>query len=278
MPTQVVMGFTKPAPATLPIIFTAEGHMSDMFIGPAAFTAQTLEAQQVCHWKPLWYNNRAMPFDNKSLERELHNQLSRTEIQGPVIDGKQIMWPFPAGTSYGIIDFSQGVIGVRELLMRDVLPEGGALHWRAADLRRSLSFGSPYREFDQIAPWVPDPPDTGTQGISDRRFNATQLVLPNGKPVSTIHREHGRHGDLYTENQVSEAGQKKTAIYKAVQGKFTGSGSLLNEALEIFTDPMASIFPVVQAIWTGGMFLFNMGPHGTYDLAPCVEWMRGVRA
>lgn len=270
--TQTAMGFKKPKQQPLPIIFTVEGHMSNPFVGPCAFVAQTLEAQGVCHWKPVGYNNTAMPFDNESGVRELARLYSSDRIEGPIDPntGQTIWWDFGPEVSSGIIDFSQGAIVGNEFKMRYLL--SGPLTWREPKVKRSLSFGNPYRELDQIAPWVPDPPKPGTAGISDRRFNVA------GTPFGEKHREHSRHGDIYAENEQNEAGEKKTAIYKAVQGKFTGRGSLLNEALEIFTDPMSQVFPVTQAIWSGGMFLFNMGPHGMYDLAPCVEWMRGVKS
>lgn len=269
--TQYVMGFKKRPAQPLPIIFTLEGHMSNPFVGPCAFIAQTLEAQGVCHWKPIGYNTRAMPFSTNEDVKFIHREVASDRIAGPLdANGQTIWWPFPAGTPWGIIDFSRGSIVGREFVMRHILT--GDLAWREPDLKRSLSLGNPYRELDQIAPWVPDPPEPGTAGISDRRFNVA------GTPFGAKHREHSRHGDIYAENEQNEAGEKKTAVYKAVQGKFTGKGSLLNEALEIFTQPMSQIFPVTQAIWSGGMFLFNMGPHGMYDLNPCVEWMRGVKS
>lgn len=261
--TEYAMGFKKQQ-TVLPIIFTVEGHMSDMFIGPCAFTAQTLEAQGVCHWKPIGYNNTAMPFDNESGVRELADQLHHDTIEGP----PGVLWPFPAGTPFGIMGFSQGGIVHGEFLLRYML--NGSLNWRLPDCKRSLAFGNPYRQKDQIASWVPDPPDHGTQGISDVRLNVA------GTAFGAVHREHARHGDLYAENQDSEAGRLKTSVYKAVQGSFIGGGSIIDSMLHLFTQPQAEIAPIIQAVWTGGMFLFNMGPHGMYDLNPCIEWMRGV--
>lgn len=268
--TQYVMGFKRRPEAPLPIIFTVEGHMSNPFFGPCAFVAQTLEAQGVCHWKPVGYNTTAMPFDNESGVRELVRLYSGDKVEGPTIDGRTVWWDFGPEVPSGIIDFSQGAIVGNEFKMRYIL--SGSLTWRERMLKRSLSFGNPYRELDQIAPWVPDPPKPGTAGISDRRFNVA------GTPFGEKHREHSRHGDIYAENEQNEAGEKKTAVYKAVQGKFTGKGSLLSEAMQIFSSPMSQVFPVAQAIWSGGMFVFNMGPHGTYDLGPATEWMRGVKS
>ena len=42
----------RPAPVK-PIIFTVEGHMSNMFFGPCAQTAGELEQEGFVHWKPV---------------------------------------------------------------------------------------------------------------------------------------------------------------------------------------------------------------------------------
>jgi hypothetical protein len=274
LPTQQACGFKRPSgPAVRPIIFTIEGHMSDMFVGPCAFTAAALEAEGVCYHKPIWYNRTKMPFDNESGVRELAYQLGRNTIEGP----PGVLWPFPAGTPWGIIGFSQGGIIHGEFLMRYIL--AGALAWRAADLRRSLAFGNPYRELDQIAQWVPDPPRAGTQGISGRRLDATKLLLPNGMPLATVHREHSRAKDIYAENETDEVGLNKTMIYNMVSnGSFSGgSAGVLQRIMDLISNPTDGIFDAARSILSGGMFLFNMGPHGMYDLNPCIDWMRGVR-
>jgi len=273
LPTQQASGFKKPTgPAVRPIIFTIEGHMSDMFVGPCAYTAAALEAQGVCYHKPIWYDRFRMPFDNESGIRELINQLGRDKIEGP----PGVLWPFPAEVPWAVIDFSQGNIIGREFLMRHVIK--GSLNWRYPSLRRSLSFGAPYRELDQCADWVPDPPRQGTQGISDVRFNATKILLPNGQPFSTIHREVSRHGDIYAENETDEVGLNKTMIYRMIaNGSFIGGpAGVLARVMDLFVNPTDGIFDAARSIISGGMFLFNMGPHGTYDLGPCVEHMRGV--
>lgn len=284
MPTQLACGFRKPttpAPNGIvvaprkPIIFTIEGHRSDPLIGPCAFTAMALEREGLCYHKPIGYDRWRMPFNNESGWLELANQLGRTTIEGP----PGTLWPFPAGTPWGIIDFSQGNIIGREFLMRYVIR--GDLNWRYQDLKRSLSFGAPYRELDQCADWVPDPPRDGTQGISDVRFNATQILLTNGQPFSAIHREVSRRGDIYAENETDEVGLNKTMIYKMVaNGSFLnfGPAGALMRVMDLIQNPTDGIFDATRSIISGGMFLFNMGPHGQYDLHPCIEWMRGVAA
>lgn len=269
LPTQVAMGFRAPPPAVKPIIFTVEGHLSDMMVGPAAFTAQALEAQGVCHWKPIGYNNGALPFDNKSGIDELCRQLSSTAIEGPPgPDGRPIMWPFPAGTPFGMIIFSQGAIVGSEVFLKRLRPEGADLHWRYKDLRRAIAFGNPYRQNGLCAKWVPDPPRPNTQGISDVRMTDTPAFW----------QEVARHGDLYAENEANDAGEMKTAIYKIVQNQWWGgSDSIFEQLMELFgLRFFQEAIAVFQAIVSGAMFLGNMGPHGMYDLGPCIEHMRGV--
>lgn len=63
--TAHLAGYTVP-PVALPIMFTIEGHTSDMFAGPVADTGSRLEAEGICHHQPIGYNNGALPFDNQS--------------------------------------------------------------------------------------------------------------------------------------------------------------------------------------------------------------------
>src|SRR5262249_41748942 len=127
-------------PPALPIIFTVEGHLSNMFIGPAADTATQLERQGVCHHKPIGYNNGALPCDDGSGINELVNQLSRSQIEGP----PGVMWDFRPGTPWGISGFSQGAEIVSAFMMDHILT--GDLSWRLKDFRRGLAIGNPRRE------------------------------------------------------------------------------------------------------------------------------------
>lgn len=262
--TQIVMGFKNPQPKVKPIIFTVEGHMSNPFAGPCAFTAQTLEGQGVCRWQPVGYDTTSLPFNNVSGINELVRLVRLTTLDNGV--------PFPAGTPWGLIDFSQGAIVGGEFRLKHLLPEGGVCHWRLKDLKRSLSFGNPYRGKDEIADWIPDPPNRGTQGISDVRLNAAHTA------IAAIHREHSRHGDLYAENNDDESGRLESAVYKMIQNEWSGDAGIFNAIFRLFAQPNAELMPLITAVLDGGMFLFNMGPHGTYDLGPCIEWMRGVAA
>jgi hypothetical protein len=254
-----------------PIIFTVEGHMSNMFVGPCAFVASTLEQQGLCHWKPIGYNNTALPFDNSSGVNALVDQLNRGAIEGPNgPDGRPIMWPFPDDLNWGLLGFSQGAIVTNKTWLhhlRDAAP-GSRLAARRDHLKRAVAFGDPYREKDVIAEWVPDPPRPGTQGISDERMTNTPAFW----------KVHSRHGDLYSENGTDEVGLNKTAVYRIVSESswVGGPAGMLARVLDLMQDPVDGVIDIARAIISGAMFLPNMGPHGQYDLNPCIDWMRGV--
>jgi hypothetical protein len=249
-------------PPGKPVIFTVEGHLSDMFVGPCAFTAQALEQQGVCFWQPCGYDNVSLPFKNQTGVDELSRLINSTVLP----NGR----PFPPGTPWGLMGFSQGGIVVSRVLLEQLRPENGKLHWRYKDLKRAVAFGNPYREKNAIAPWVPDPPKKDTHGISDVRITDTPPFWM----------EHSRKGDLYAEITDDEVGLNCTAIYKIVsESSWTGGPSgMLTRVIDLLGNPFDGFIDIAWAIIRGIMFAANMGPHGTYDLGPCVEWMRGVAA
>lgn len=237
-----------------PIIFTVEGHMSNPWNGPCAYTASALEQEGRIRWQPVGYNSTATPFDNKSGINELNRLLNLTTLDNGV--------PFPAGTPWGMIIFSQGGIVGCETFLR----MRRANHWRLNDLKGVIAFGNPYREKDVIADWVPDPPKAGTQGISDVRMTDTPEYW----------REHSRHGDLYAENPDDEVGLNRSSIYKIVAESSWSGGpaGMLSRITDLLADPTDGVIDIAQAIIGGGMFLLNMGPHGIYNLDPCINFMR----
>lgn len=247
-----VLGFLPRPTKPKPVLFTVEGHMSSMWIGPCAEVGRVLNAEGVCRWQPIGYNNTALPFDNASGERELARLLADRTL-------------LPPGTPWGMAIYSQGGIVGSSLWLKEIRPKTGSLHWRLDSWRGTLAFGNPYRERNTVADWIPDPPRANTQGISNVRMTDTP---PAWKEVA-------RHGDLYTENETNDAGQHKTAIYMAVQNQWMGDpDSLFNQLGEIITRPTSELIAMTQAIANGVMFLGNMSPHGGYDLRPCIDFMR----
>lgn len=251
--TQKQCGYLKDAPQQAkPVLFTVEGHLSNMFMGPCAETAKTLEAEGVCRWQPIGYDNVSLPFNNASGENELRRLLSDRVL-------------LPPGTPWGMAIFSQGGIVGSKVFLEHVRPENGSLHWRYQDWVGTLAHGNPYRENNVIAEWVPDPPRPNTQGISNIRMTDTPAAW----------KEVARRGDLYAENTVDDAGEDKTAIYMAVQNQWSGHpNALLSQIVELIQRPVPETIAMVQAIVSGVMFLGNMTPHGAYDLGPGIDFMR----
>jgi hypothetical protein len=242
-----VLGLAKP------VIFTVEGHLSDMFVGPCAFTAKALEDQGIARWQPVGYDNVSLPFRNRTGVDELDRLFSDTAA-------------FPLGTPWELIIFSQGgIVGCR-FFMEQIRPEGGRHHNRLKDLRGVLAFGNPYRQKDVIAPWVSDPPNPCTQGISDVRMTDTPSWW----------QEVSRHGDLYAENPDDEVGLNRSAIYKiAAESSWSGGkAGMLARVFDLLGDPVDGMIDIARAIIGGAMFVGNMGSHGTYDLRPGIGFLR----
>ena len=271
----------RPTP-TRPIIFTVEGHMSNMFFGPCAQTASTLEQQGVCHWKPVGdWDTTSLPFNNKSGVEALYRQLSSNVIEGPPVDpnnpdGPKIMWPFPAGTPWGGVAFSQGAMIFCEFMWKYVLPPSAPLHYRLKDFRRGLMFGNPRRATDAICSWAQSPPDAGTHGIMDKRFDAV------AEGIGDRWAENANNEDMFAEVGDDSAGKDQTAIAKIVTENSWAGGplSLFSRVLAIFQNPVGEVFAAIKATFDAVMFLAsNPNPHySTFATPGDVEWMRGVSA
>jgi hypothetical protein len=280
LPTQISMGFKKPPPAILPIIFTVEGHMSDMFFGPAAQNAETLQNQGVCHWKPVWYDCQSLPFKNGSGVDSLFGMLNSQAIEGPPIDpnfpdGPKVMWPFHADVPFGIVGFSQGSMVISEFMEKHVLPPNGALHWRLPSFKRGLALGNPRREKGQICPWAVNPPDPDSSGIMDHDFKTT------GTAIESRWEENAHKGDMFADNKDDKAGQDKTAVAKIITENswIGGQAAIFSRVLALMGNPTGEALSAVMAIIQAVMFAVkNPNPHYSTVTEPGdVEWMRGVK-
>lgn len=268
---------------TLPIIFTVEGHMSNMFFGPTASTASALEAQGLCHWKPVNYDCTSLPFKNQTGVDALYELYSSKFIEGPPVDpnnpdGPKIMWPFPAGTPSGLMGFSQGSMVVSEFLMQHVIPEGADLHWRLPDLKRTLCFGNPRREKNKECAWARSPVKAGTEGV----MGAGGLFITTGTALEGRHAEHANTGDMFAENGEDKEGLDKTAIAKIIcENSWAGGPSaLLARVLALFGNPTGEALQAILAAFSAIMFLAkNPNPHYSTTADPGdIEWMRAVAA
>lgn len=246
-----------------PVFFTVEGHMSDMFVGPAAFVAEQLEREGRVVHRPTGYNSTKLPFDNKSGVNELVDRIDTKVFDDGV--------PFPEGTPWDIAGFSQGAMIVCEVMEKHVLPENGRLHYRLKDLHKGLCFGNPNRLLNQCAPWVPDPPEKDTQGIMDWHFDFLKYPELAGK-----WQEHARTRDWYAENKLDEAGANMTAIAKIITTNswIGGPASIVARIMDLFLNPFDGLIDVVWAIVRTFMGIAHLEAHGTYDLDPVLNWFR----
>lgn len=250
----------------LPVIFTVEGHLSDMWAGPCADTARGLQRQGVCYWQPVWYDCQSIPFNNPNGIEALTWLIGST-----VLPSGQ---PFPPGTPWGLIIFSQGAMVGCDFMRQKVL-NNGPLAWRLKDFKRGLAFGNPDRAADAICSWATSPPSKGTGGIMvDDRF------VTVGTPLEGKWAENARHGDMFAEGGTDAEGLNKSAIAKIVtQNSWAGGdAALLSRLIAIMGNIPQQSLPVILAIVSAMKFaVANPNPHYTTVSTPGdVEWMRGV--
>lgn len=254
--TKFAIGYLKKE-VLLPLYFSAEGHMSDMNVGPVAHIGHVLHAEGRALHFPTWYVNNTIPFKTRTGITELARRVGQTVQDNGV--------KFPAGTPWGLGGFSEGGLLISKFYLEYLQP-GQPLHWRLKDLRGVICCGSPYREKGVVAEWVPDPPAPDRQGISDVRLSNTPWWW----------KEVARTGDLYTDNQSEgDAALFKTMVYKIVaEGSFSGGqAGFLARVIDLL-QPTDDLIPVALAIFDGMRFLTNMGPHGVYDMNPAIQFMR----
>lgn len=254
--TKYVLGYLK-KDVLLPLYFSAEGHMSDMWVGPVSWVGEVLRAEGRALHFPTYYQNTSIPFKTWTGVQEMARRVSQTVQDNGV--------KFPAGTPWAMGGFSEGGLLVSKFYLTYLQP-GQPLHWRLKDLRGVLAAGNAYREKGVVAEWVPDPPEPDRQGLSDVRLVNTPWWW----------KEIARKGDLYTDNQ-SEGDRAlfKTSIYKIIaEGKFSGGPAGFMARIADLVTPADDLFPLALSIFDGMRFLTNMGPHGIYNMDPAVQFMR----
>lgn len=239
LPTEYAMGFKK---KNLPILFSVEGHMSDMFSGPVADTATQLEAEGRCHHEPTGYDNGKIPFDNASGVTELARRVGQTTQDNGV--------PFPAGTKFGLLTFSQGGIIGYDFWEQHMMP-GCDLAWRAPDLLGILAYGDPCRATNSCAPWsvAQGSNNDGTHGLDPLK----RWDLPGCCPRPANFMDVWRRGDIFSQNTTDLKGQLKASIYQAVaRSDIVNFGSLLSAGEGAVTGGLLSKIP-------GGSLLSSLG-------------------
>lgn len=247
----------------LPLYFSTEGHMSDMWFGPVAWIGSVLEAEGRALHFPTSYNRTKLPFDNKSGVLELARRVGATVQDNGV--------KFPAGTPWIGGAFSQGSMIWCDFYKQYLLP-GKPLNWRLKDLRAAIVCGNPDREKGKVASWITDPPAADHQGIMD-----TADRMGGEWPTPWWWLEIARAGDAYTDNEsTGERGLNKTAIAKIItENKWSGGpAGLLARLGDLVTGPMDDLVPIALSLYDMIRFAGNMSVHGTYDLDPAVQFCR----
>lgn len=254
--TKYALGYLK-REVILPLYFSAEGHMSDMWVGPVAWVGEVLRSEGRALHFPTFYRNNAIPFQTQTGVVEMARRVGSTVQDNGI--------KFPAGTPFMLGGFSEGAMLVFEFYHQYLAP-GRPLNWRLKDLRGVISVGSPHREKGVVASWVPDPPAADRQGLSDVRMVNTPSWWA----------EIARKGDLYSDNQSSgDRALFKTMCYKIIaKGQFSGgSAGFLARVIDLL-NPTDDLIPVALAIFDGMRFIANQSPHMAHDMRPAVQFLR----
>ena len=265
--SQTKSGFYKPAPAkrTLPLFFSVEGHLSDLFHGPVADTATILEREGRCIHRPTGYNNGAIPFDNASGENELARRIGQT-VQD---DGVQ----FPAGTPFLIGGFSQGMIVVTDFIVNHLQP-GQDLAWRAKDCLGVLAYGNPCRSKGSVAPWSRGQAGPAANAGMDPITRLDRLDITTPFPIMDVYRK----GDIFADNEPDTAGEIKSAVYLAVArgDLFSDPFSVSAQIANAFKVPVDYVMGAFWAIVSGvGFLAAQPSPHySPFNLDGGINWVR----
>jgi len=243
----------------LPLHFSIEGHLSNMWIGPAAHIGEVLRGEGRALHFPTGYDSVKLPFNNKSGVQELARRIGATVQDNGI--------KFPAGTPWSVSAFSQGAMVWVEFY-RQYLAPGKPLNWRLKDLRFVISIGSPYRQKGLVADWVTNPPAPDRQGI----MPADELMTDT--PWWWL--ELANDNDLYTDNESSgEVGLYKTAVAKIVtQNSWSGGPAGMLARIVDLLSPVDDLIPVTMAIISAIGFGVNMRPHMEHDLGPAIQFAR----
>lgn len=269
--TQVKMGFITPPNPVKPILISIEGHMSDMWSGPAADTCKIIEQEGHARWQPIGYQSNSLPFDNQSGVNEVARILGQPTLDNGV--------PFPLGTPWALCGFSQGAIVAYDVY-RTLLQDGQVHAARAKDLVGVLTFGNPCRQSGSIAPWALDlVQDASSHGLDPlKRFG-----LP-GNPDGPAHpwMDVWRQGDLFADAADNDAFGPKAAVYQAVARSdfFSDPYSLVAQIADLFSEPFNEIWDIFLAIVDGVRFLADQpnphySPWPTHTMGGGIDWLKG---
>jgi hypothetical protein len=254
--TKYAMGYLQKE-VILPLYFSVEGHLSDMWQGPVAWIGEVLRAEGRALHFPTSYDRASLPFKNQTGVAELARRVGATVQDNGI--------KFPAGTPFAIGAFSQGSMIWYDFYHQQLAP-GKPLNWRLKDLRGAIVCGDPCREMGVCVDWITDPPPKDHQGIMDKRWENTPWWML----------EIARKGDRYTDNEsVGDIGLFKTSVAKIItQNSWSGGpAGMLARVIDLLS-PADDLIPIAMAIIQMVMFVGNMGVHGQYPLDPAVQFLR----
>jgi hypothetical protein len=259
-------GYVPPVPGLRPLMFTVEGHVSNMFAGPVADTATQLESQGICYHQPIGYNCGSIPFDNASGVDELARLIGSHLMDNLV--------PFPNGTPWALGGFSQGGIVISDFYF-DYLAPGKPLAWRTPDLKGVLTYGNPCRQTGSVADWAQTwNSEPGSHGLDPyRRFG-----LPGYPDKPDFWVDVYRGGDIFAENFDNRPSDLRSAVYLAVArgDVFDNNLSLARQIAGAINEPIDWVLAFIMAVGSGLAFLASdPSPHySPFEISGGVAWMR----
>ncbi|PIJ36723.1 hypothetical protein BMW24_003385 [Mycobacterium heckeshornense] len=182
--------------------------------------------------------------------------------------------------------YSQGADVWSKVWRDHVLNPDGELHDRLNDFVAAVTWGNPHR-----APNVCNGNDyAGWAHQSGGGIAGTDDLLPDQIPPWWL--DFANPNDLYTDSPVSVSGGKivmtdtaidEQLIYNMVVtqnfgGTLEGLLTLVEQAVEQFTNPLAEVIGIATAIWNGLTFA-AAGPaagHYTYDPTPAISYLQQI--
>lgn len=266
--TQVQLGIIKTGPPPkVGTLLTVQGTGVDMWTGPPADLARAVETDW--EWQPIG-NYPANPFPMwPSIWQgitELRFQLRRHADLNPA--GK-----------IALAGYSQGAIVTSWVYKWDIELPGGILHDLLPRMAAGVTWGNPMCEKgvfngNRYAGW-PVPEGSG--------INKDRLEHTPGWWLDFAHGRNSQWGqDIYPDCPDNLAGDDMRLICDFVMARDMGAFfvDLGNKGLAALQSPAVELPAMFDAVVQAGMFFVVKGtsPHLNYDIAPAVDYMRGVAA
>ena len=246
-------------------IFTINGYMGDMYIGPQADCGRYLSKNPVDHglsladWQPIGYNSGAFPLSSGVASGRAELRKQRSLHPGPCL----------------IAAWSEGCCIATEELKSD--PQ------LVADCKGGAFYGNPYRAEHQWNPSgsatgaVPDPGGAGVGGPAHNWQTPPSIHhYCHGPNQPSYDRKTGT--DLYTCCSTGEDGDIARIFYNFVFNNWTGAfGEILVVAEDLVKNAGMTLFAAVETAFEWiRFFAGGTGPHTDYDSYAGKTYLAGV--